>query len=142
MMSRVIGRWCRHWRDWLDCSPTSRRPRTMTVGQTSARPAVGSLVGGHDLVWQPAAVADLVALLAGPPPERVGVLSGLPRRPRPAAGPATTTEAPGVLPVAGEELVQLGGVRLGQVALVVAAVVAEPHRGRRRRTVQVIDQFN
>src|SRR5512143_2464046 len=109
--------------------PASSHPSTGPAGQASAGSAVGGLVGGHDLLWQPAAVADLVALLAGPPPERVGVLSGLPRRPRPAAGPAATTEAPGVLQVGGEELLQLGRVRLVQLDFVVPAVVAEPHRG-------------
>src|SRR5512135_30403 len=61
---------------------------------TSARLAVGGLVGSYHVGGQPAPVADLVAVVAGPPPDRLGVLSG---RPRVAAAPATATDPPGML---------------------------------------------
>src|SRR5512142_1923921 len=113
------------------------------VGQTSAHFAVGGLVGGDHVGGDTAAFADLVAVVPGPLPDRLGVLSGLLRLPRraPAAGPATVTHPPGMLQVGGEELLQLSRMLLAQLDLVVAAVVAEPHRRRRRRTIEVIDQL-
>src|SRR5512135_1569501 len=141
-MPRAIGRWCRHWRDLPDCSPASSRPRTGTAGRpTSARFAVGRLVGGYHVVGQPAPVADLVTLLSGPPLDRLGVLSGLPRLPLPAASAATATHPPGMLQIGRQKLIELGGVLLAQLDFVVAAVVAEPHRRRRRRAIEVIDQL-
>src|SRR5512135_3633729 len=91
-------------------------------GRPSARFAVGGLVGGDHVGGDAAAFADLVAVVPGPLPDRLGVLAGLPRLPRraaPAAGLAAITHPPSVRPVGGEELLQLGGVRLGQVDLVV-----------------------
>src|SRR5512142_3507119 len=97
---------------------------------TSCSPAVGGLVGGHHVGGDAAVVADLVAVVPGPPPDRLSVL---PWRAASAAGPATITHPPGMRQVGRQELLQLGGVRLAPLDLIVAAVIAEPHRRRRRR---------
>ena len=96
---------CRHRSDSPGSSPTSSRPSAGTAGQTSAGPAVGCLEGSRDVRGNAASIADLVALLPGPPPDRLGVLAWLPRWAAPPAGPATIAYPPGMLQVRGEELI-------------------------------------
>src|SRR5512135_3081454 len=95
IVSRAIGRWCRHRRDWPDCAPTSSLRRIATAGQPSARVAVGGLVGGDHVGGDAAAVADLVALIPGPLPDRLGVLSVVLRESAPAPQEPAGGDAPG-----------------------------------------------
>lgn len=60
----------------------------------SRRPAVGLLVGGHNIVEDAVAVADLVAMLPGPPADRQCLAAAVAAPP---AGPGTVTYPPGSL---------------------------------------------
>jgi len=110
--------------------------------------SVGGVEGLDHGLGDAAAVGDLVAVLPGPGSDRRGLLAVERLRPRPrdrghllgsAAARRRASGLAGRGDVRRQRVAQRGGVVVGQVDLVAAAVEAERDRARRSGAVEVVE---